>query len=57
MKIEIDTDPWGNHYAYMALMVGPENPFVIFSNGPNGASERGGGDDISSRGSILPREQ
>jgi len=38
----LPVDPWGNGYHYSQRGAG----YMIWSNGPNGADEQGGGDDI-----------
>ena len=45
-KPQLDTlknDPWGHRYAYHVGASGP----VVYSVGPNGIDEHGGGDDVT----------
>ncbi len=46
-EAEIATDPWGNPYQYE----GGGTQYRIWSFGPNGVNEQGGGDDIAVEGS------
>jgi hypothetical protein len=41
-------DPWGNAYQYLKPGKHSKEPFEIYSFGPNGKDEDGGGDDIAS---------
>jgi general secretion pathway protein G len=44
----IPPDPWGHAYAYRRIDAAPG--YTVYSLGPDGIDQRGGGDDVTSRG-------